>query len=150
MKLDDLPKKNIYQVPDRYFDQLPGVVMARVREKEAANNPVTISTFWRQPLLRVALASLALVLTFFIIFSTNSNQSNSSQSNSSSGSEVLLSSVSEKDAVEYLMTSDRLETQDLTILALTDEDMSHEFIQVSQEEILQAVENEDLGEIYFY
>ena len=145
MKLDDLPKKNIYRVPDRYFDQLPGVVMARVREKEAAHNPVAIFTFWRQPLLlRVALASLAIILSCIVIF----NHSN--QSNSSSSGEMLLSSVSEKDAVDYLMTSNQLETQDLTILSLSDEDMSHEFIQVSQEEILQAVENEDLEGVYIY
>jgi hypothetical protein len=145
MKLDDLPKKIIYQVPDRYFDQLPGVVMARVREKEAANNPVAIFNFWRQPLLRVAMACLAFVLSFIIIFTINSDQSNSS-----SGSEALLSSVSEKDAVDYLMTSDELEAQDLAILTVADEDISHEFIQVTQEEILQAVEDEDLEGIYIY
>jgi hypothetical protein len=145
MKLDDLPKKNIYQVPDRYFDQLPGVVMARVREKEASHHPVAIFTFWRQPLLlRVALASLAIILSCIIIFN------NSNQSNSSFSGEMLLSSVSEKDAVDYLMTSNQLETQDLTILSLSGEDMSHEFIQVSQEEILQAVENEDLEGVYIY
>jgi hypothetical protein len=145
MKLDDLPKKNIYQVPDRYFDQLPGVVMARVREKEAAYHPVAIFNFLRQPLLRGALAGLAIVFSFIVIFTINSDQSNPS-----AGNELLLSSISEKDAVDYLMTSDQLETQDLTILSLSEEDKSHEFIQVSREDILQAVEEEDLEDIYLY
>jgi hypothetical protein len=145
MKLDDLPKKNIYRVPDRYFDQLPGVVMARVREKESANNPVTMLAFWRQPMLRGALAAMALVLSFIFIYTFNSEQAQPA-----STSEFLLADITEKEAVDYLMASGRLEPQDLNGLPLPDEDLSHEFIQVSQEELLQAVENEDLGEIYIY
>jgi hypothetical protein len=145
MRLEDLPKKNIYQVPDRYFDQLPAKVMARVRDKEAASNPVAWLTFWHQPFLRGALAGLALVLSFIFIFTINSDQPQSSDT-----SEALLSSVSETEALDFLMNSDELETQDLTGLPLSDEDLSHEFIQVSQEDLLQAVENEDLGEIYIY
>jgi hypothetical protein len=147
MKLDDLPKKNIYQVPDRYFDQLPGRVMARVREKESANNPVTMFTFWRQPMLRGALAGVALILSFIFIYTFTST---SPQPQPFPAGEWILSDVTETEAVEYLMASDQLETQDLTGLPLPDEDLSHEFIQVSHEELLQAVENEDLGEIYTY
>jgi hypothetical protein len=144
MKLDDLPKKNIYPVPDRYFDQLPGRVMARVREKESANNPVTMLTFWRQPFLRGALAGLALVLSFIFIYTFRFDPPQPTPN------DVLLSDVTEKEALEYLMASDQLEAQDLTGLPLSDEDLSHEFIQVSQEELQQAVENEDLGDIYIY
>jgi hypothetical protein len=145
MKLKDLPKKNIYQVPDRYFDQLPGVVMARVRERESAHNPLALFTFWRQPLLRGALAGLALVLSFVYIFTFNSDQPQSV-----AASDTLLANVTEKEALDYLMASDQLDDQDLTGLSLPDADLSHEFIQVSQEELLQAVENEDLGPIYVY
>jgi hypothetical protein len=144
MKLDDLPKKNIYQVPDRYFDQLPAIVMARVREKESAKNPVTGLTFWRQPFLQGALAGLALLLSFILIFTFHTNQSQSS-----GDSNTLLANVTEKEALEFLMTSGPLETQDLTGLPLTGVDLSHEFIQVSREELLRAVENEDLGQIYY-
>lgn len=147
MKLDDLPKKNIYRVPDRYFDQLPGVVMARVRKKESANNLVTMLTFWRQPMLRGALAGLALILSFIFIYTFNSN---SDQPQPSSPSEVLLANVTEREAVDYLMASGQLESQHLNGLPLPEEDLSHEFIQVSHEEILQAVENEDLDGIYIY
>jgi hypothetical protein len=145
MKLDDLPKKNIYQVPDRYFDQLPGRVMARVREKESANNPVAMLAFWRQPFLRAGLAALALVLTFIYLFTFKSGQPQPG-----AGSEALLANVTEKEALEYLMVSDQLETRDLTGLPLSDQDLSHEFIQVSQEELQQAVENEELGDINIY
>jgi hypothetical protein len=145
MKLDNLPKKNIYQVPDRYFDQLPGRVMARVREKESANNPVALLFFWRQPFLRGALAGLALVLAFIFIYNFNSGSGQPTAS-----SEALLSNVTEKEALEYLMASEQLAPQDLSALPLSEKDLSHEFIQVSQEELLQAVENEDLEGIYIY
>lgn len=29
-RLEDIPKKNIFQVPDGYFDQLPGIIQSRV------------------------------------------------------------------------------------------------------------------------
>jgi hypothetical protein len=145
MKLDDLPKKNIYQVPDRYFDQLPGRVMARVREKESASNPVAMLAFWRQPYLRAGLAALAFLLTFIFLFTLQSNQPQPG-----TPSDVLLADVTEKEALDYLMVSDQLETQDLTGLPLPDQDLSHEFIQVSQDELQQAVENEELGDINIY
>ena len=33
-KLDDIPKKNIYKVPDGYFEKLPGIIQSRIAEKE--------------------------------------------------------------------------------------------------------------------
>jgi hypothetical protein len=34
-KLEDIPKKNIFEVPDGYFDKLPGMVQARVAKRSA-------------------------------------------------------------------------------------------------------------------
>ena len=34
MKLEDIKKKNIYSVPDKYFDQLPTRIQSRVNEKK--------------------------------------------------------------------------------------------------------------------
>ncbi len=31
-KLEDIPKKNIFEVPEGYFDRLPGIIQARVSE----------------------------------------------------------------------------------------------------------------------
>ena len=33
-KLDDIPKKVIFTVPDGYFDRLPGVIQSRIPEKK--------------------------------------------------------------------------------------------------------------------
>lgn len=45
-KLEDIPKTNIYQVPEGYFDRLPGVIQARVATPE----PVR----WFMPILKLA------------------------------------------------------------------------------------------------
>lgn len=33
-KLDDIPKKNIFNVPDGYFDKLPGIIQARATKEQ--------------------------------------------------------------------------------------------------------------------
>ncbi len=33
-KLEDIPKKNIFEVPEGYFDRLPGIIQARVSEQK--------------------------------------------------------------------------------------------------------------------
>ncbi|HEY9045582.1 MAG TPA: hypothetical protein VIN08_06780 [Ohtaekwangia sp.] len=39
MKLEDLPKKQIFNVPDGYFDKLPGTIQARVAKEQQAMRP---------------------------------------------------------------------------------------------------------------
>ena len=33
-KLEDIPKKNVFEVPDGYFDRLPGIIQARVSQEK--------------------------------------------------------------------------------------------------------------------
>lgn len=35
-KLDDIPKKDIFNVPEGYFDKLPGIIQARVTKAQPA------------------------------------------------------------------------------------------------------------------
>ena len=58
MKLDEIKKKNIYTVPDKYFDQLPTRIQSRVNEK------LPVSKWsWNQSLIyKVAAPVLAVVL----------------------------------------------------------------------------------------
>jgi|SRR5690349_2777630 hypothetical protein len=35
-KLDDIPKKEIFSVPEGYFDELPGIIQARVAKRQAS------------------------------------------------------------------------------------------------------------------
>jgi hypothetical protein len=56
-KLDDIPKKNIYKVPDGYFDRLPTVIQARMA-KAPGRTPLAVTLRFS---LRYALPVIALV-----------------------------------------------------------------------------------------
>ena len=36
-KLEDLPKKNIFDTPEGYFDQLPGIIQSRIGQKQISS-----------------------------------------------------------------------------------------------------------------
>jgi len=140
MKLEDLEKKNIYQVPQNYFDKLPGRVMMQVQE----NNPAEQVSIWvsrRYFYCRSALVGLVLILTFVCIFLLNSQPSLKETSTS------LLARISDKEALDYLVSTEKLETRDLTLLSQANTDLAHEFIQVSREDVLRELEELELEEL---
>jgi len=140
MKLEDLEKRNIYQVPEHYFDKLPAKVMARVQEHKAAGQ----NALWapvKYTFLKGAMAGLVLVIIFASIFVL------SKQPAATANSTQLLAQISDKEALDYLVTTDKLEMQDLSLLSQSNNDLSHEFLQVSAEDIIQELEEVDLQEI---
>ena len=144
MKLEDLPKKNIYQVPEAYFDKLPGMVMAQVQQKDTRMG-ISWLGLWRTPYLRSALAGFALLLAAVLIFTVNINNNQNAESAS------LVAQITDKEAYDYLSNYERLEAQDLSLLSQANTDISHEFIPVSLEDkeaIWQEVDDEDLVEYY--
>lgn len=58
IKLDELPKKQLYSVPDNYFKELPSIIQARVVKPEQARTPALV---WSSA-LRYALPVIALVM----------------------------------------------------------------------------------------
>lgn len=94
MKLEDIKKKNIYSVPDRYFDQLPTRVQSRVNEKKPV---LGLSLNWNLT-LRVAGPILAVVLIVFY-FGINNNYTGQS-------TDDLLAQVTTEDLIAYLETTD--------------------------------------------
>lgn len=142
MKLDELPKKNIYEVPPGYFEKLPGIVMTRVQEKNRAQNPVwTVAnqTYW----IRSALAGFALLIGLFFIFLVNTDK----PAQPSQIQEKLMAAVSKKEAMDYLLNTEQLHPTDLAYLSQADQDISYEFIQASEEDIWKEVEFSDLQDI---
>lgn len=108
MKLEDIPKKNVFNTPEGYFDKLPGVIQSRIAEKQA--QPATAGSFvW---VLRYALPVLAVGFALFLIFR---------QSDPTSTPEDLLATVSTEDLTFYLVESD-LTTEDLLDMANLQED----------------------------
>lgn len=87
-RLEDIPKKNIFQVPDGYFEKLPGVIQARVAKPEKA--------VWFVPVLKYALPVLAVVAAGMLWFSNPKGNSFDEQ----------LASIQTEQLIAYLDDSD--------------------------------------------
>ena len=136
--LDDFPKKQPYHVPEDYFDKLPNRIMQRVTA-EPKSGWSWLPTFSAP--LRVALASVVLLLAFVGVFFLNQDVASTQEPNH-------LAQVSDQEIMDYLLTSERLETADLTELSLTGQDLTYHFIPASNTEIESLLENRDLYDIY--
>ena len=107
MKLEDIPKKNAFKVPEGYFDELPQIIQSRIAKKEAW--PAGIPSFrWAW---RYALPVLAVCLALFFLLRP---------SGPGATPEELLASVDEEALATYLMESD-LTTEELLDMASLDE-----------------------------
>lgn len=95
MKLEDIKKKNIYSVPDKYFDLLPEIIQSRVNEKKPV---LGLSLNWSLA-FKVAAPALALVLILFYFGISTTD-------NSTLSSDELLAQVSADDLIAYLGTTD--------------------------------------------
>jgi hypothetical protein len=106
-KLDDIPKKNVFEVPDGYFDRLPGIIQARVAatKKEPLWAPyVRYSLKYALPAMVIGAAGL-----FFLKDGENLT------------AEELLATVDTVNLVAYLEESD-LSSDDLLEVVPLDTD----------------------------
>lgn len=120
-KLEDIPKKNIFEAPEGYFDKLPGIIQARVAEKQTTP-PLSAFGF----AVRFALPLLAIGLAVFLIFRDTDPEGKP---------EDLLATVSSEQLSFYLMESefsteellDNVYLDDADINALNDEILYEEY-----------------------
>ena len=103
IKLEDIPKRTMYQVPEGYFDRLPMRVMDRIAGPEQAPTPWH-AALWRP--LRMAVAPLMLLLVLGVVYVLNM-QSESEKHMAS------LAAVGDTEIVDYLSTYAVLESTDL-------------------------------------
>lgn len=96
-KLEDIPKADIFKVPDGYFDSLPGIIQSRVAKKEKD------WAFTFQYLVKYAIPLLAISIGAIWYFYNGSAPSDP---------QALLASISATDLTEYIQESD-LSTEDL-------------------------------------
>ncbi len=121
-RLEDIPKKNIFETPEGYFDKLPGIIQARIAEKE--NTPSSAFSF--VAVLRYAIPVLAVAIALFFVFR---------QDDLSGNPEELLAAVSTEELSYYLIESDfstdelldNLDLSEVDISALNDEILSPDF-----------------------
>jgi hypothetical protein len=105
-KLDDIPKKNIFEVPDGYFDRLPMKIQARVEiTKETHSIPV-----WNLA-LQYALPIVIVGFALVYYFKPKPDQP-----------EDLLASISNENLIAFLDESDISESDLLEIANFNESD----------------------------
>jgi hypothetical protein len=103
-KLEDIPKKHPFNVPDGYFDRLPGIIQSRVAEKSEVKETRPYFRYAFQYALPVI--ALAIVAVIYLTPSTPQTI------------DAMLASVSTEELIVYLeeseITADELlESMDL-------------------------------------
>ena len=101
-KLSDLPKHNIYEVPDKYFDRLPTQIMERTAGAGYSPAP-WYAAIWKP--LRLALVRLCIAVGSRrgILYPT---------ARAATRPAVALSAVDHDDIMDYLSTYAVLESSD--------------------------------------
>jgi hypothetical protein len=94
-KLEEIPKKNIFEVPEGYFEKLPGIIQARVAKPEPAR-------LWIAS-LKYALPVFALMALGVFWFSNSSEKSFDEQ----------LAGIETEQLIAYLNDAD-LQIDDLS------------------------------------
>ena len=122
-KLEDIPKNDLFKVPEGYFETLPGRIQARVSNGSYQPERSFVFSYRLQYIVPVIL--IAITLGIFWYSGTDKHQD----------TEVLLSSVSTDDLVAYLSDSE-LTTEDLL--------ENVEFNKMDLEEIEQEVYDQNI------
>ncbi|MDO6391573.1 hypothetical protein Q4E40_15660 [Pontibacter sp. BT731] len=139
-KLSDLPKRNIYEVPDKYFDRLPAQIMERTAGAGYSPAP-WYAAAWKP--LRLALAPLMLVLVLGVLYLVNLNNKEEQQI-------ANLASIHDKEIVDYLSTYAVLESADFADLStVSEKEMTSEFLNVSPKAAEEELEYYQLDTIEY-
>ncbi len=110
-RLEDIPKKNIFETPEGYFEQLPGIIQSRIAEKSSATSSVPSFGL----VLRYAMPVFAIAIALFFVFRQNDSLGTPDE---------LLASVSAEELTYYLVESDFTTDELLDLVDLSDEEIS--------------------------
>ncbi len=94
-KLEDIPKKQIFEVPEGYFDKLPGVIQSRIAEQIPVREQISYFALS----LRYALPAIVLIAASFFVYQNYYNAQ-------PTDAESILASVDSQDLVDYLDEDD--------------------------------------------
>ncbi|MCC9134929.1 hypothetical protein ACFSKU_19480 [Pontibacter silvestris] len=122
-KLNDIPKRNVYKVPENYFDRLPMRVMEQTAAQEEATVSINSAKWWR--LGRIAIAPLMLLLLFVCVYFYNNNREAEQKDT------FAIQQIPAQDIVEYLDTYATLEAADFENLSVSHKGLAAEFLNVS-------------------
>jgi hypothetical protein len=130
-KLDDIPKKNVFDVPEGYFEKLPNVIQSRV----AGEQNVSTRMSWTSG-LRLAIPVLIILVIAGIFWFNKSVEGTSAES--------ILASVQTTALISYLNETDISTDELLDDVALDSDDVSKIEESVYQFEL----NDEDLEELF--
>ena len=109
-KLEDLPKKQIFSVPEDYFTELPAIIQSR------AVQPAKDTPLFSWPnALRYALPALALVM-MLVYFGTRVN-------NADINVQALIDEVPTEELVAYISNSDITTDELLSLIDINELDL---------------------------
>jgi hypothetical protein len=120
-KLEDIPKKNIFEVPDGYFEKLPTIIQSRVALQKSSSPAFKFGLRFALPAFLIALA---------VVFWVNRQDTTISAEN-------ILASVQTEDLIAYLKEADMTTDELLDDVELDTQDVS---------EIEKSVYQFDLGD----
>lgn len=126
-KLEDIPKKHSFEVPEGYFDKLPGVIQSRIAEESGAKE----SKPYFRYVLQYALPVIILAVASIIYFVPGKPQDVDS----------MLASVSMEELVSYLEQTD-ISTEEL----LNNMELDNESVEAIESEVyfnFDGIENID-------
>lgn len=113
-RLDDIDKKNIYKVPNDYFEKLPGIIQAKAIEESKRK-----SFAWSVPAVKYAVpALLVLILAGYYAFFNPEVQPQTASE--------ILAEIETNDLVEYLAFSEMSTDEILESVELDDIDFEFE------------------------
>ncbi len=141
-KLKDIPKANLYRVPDDYFQKLPLTIMNRVAAPQSASGNIWWSSI--SAVYRTGLAGFLLTVSFIAAFYFSPVQPGSYFDATGE-----LASINQQEALEYVLGQDTIETGDLAELQLADKDVSAEFMNATATDILETVDEQQLEDVYY-
>ena len=134
VKLDELPKKQLYSVPDNYFNELPSVIQASVVKPEHNRTP---SVFWSAS-LRYALPALALIM-MLVYFGVRINDNDIDV-------QAMLEDIPTEELVLFITESEITTDELLSLIDIKELDVDG--LMDDNIEILDDSELEDILEAY--
>lgn len=134
-KLEDIPKNQFFEVPEGYFEKLPGIIQSRVTQHQEKRAWWPAYTYG----LRYALPAVTLLVAIIFWFNRPGTEANA---------ENILASIQTEDLITYLNEGDLTTDELLEDVELSSEDVSsiEESVYSSQfnesdiEEILNEIE----------
>ncbi|WP_161890908.1 hypothetical protein [Pontibacter russatus] len=121
-KLSDIPRHNVYRVPEGYFDRLPMRVMECTAAQERMATTLWLARLW-QP-IRLTVAPLLLLFLFVGAFLFSLRQAPQQET-------LTVATLSDEEIVNYLSTYAQMETADLEEYLAADQSLASDFLNVS-------------------